>query len=138
MNKTTVFKLSFLFFIPIIFTNCDKNSTDCLLGIRPNLISKEMSTAVAFQQYNDNITFEMENTSTDNYYISDILIEGNLPPGINYKKFNSNGINFYGAPNTTGTYSFTVKIKARPNYSTDDSTEMCDNIASNNYSIKVD
>ncbi|WP_264543554.1 MULTISPECIES: hypothetical protein [Flavobacterium] len=97
-----------------------------------------MNTAVAFQQYNDNITFEMENTSTDNYYISDILIEGNLPPGINYKKFNSNGINFYGAPNTTGTYSFTVKIKARPNYSTDGSTEMCDNIASNNYSIKVD
>lgn len=138
MKKNTTFRLLFLFFILISFNNCDDKTTDCLFGIRPKLVSKEMNTAVAFQQFNDNITFEMENTSTDNYYISDILIEGNLPPGINYKKFNSNGINFYGAPNTTGAYSFTVKIKARPNYSTVGTTEMCDDIASNNYTIKVD
>lgn len=138
MKKNIIFRLSCLFFILISFTNCDENTTDCLLGIRPKLISKEMNPAVAFQQYNDNIIFEMENTNTDNYHISDIVIEGNLPPNINYKKFNSNAINFYGAPNTTGTYSFTVKIKAQPNYSDEGSDNMCENIASNNYTIIVD
>lgn len=96
-----------------------------------------MNPAVAFQQYNDNIYFEMANSNTDYYYISDIIIEGSLPPGINYKKFNSNAVNFYGAPNTKGTYSFTVKIKARPNYSENGSNEMCEDIASNNYTITV-
>ncbi len=138
MGKNIIFKLSSLFFILITFTNCDKNSTDCLLGIKPNLISKQMNTAVAFQQYSDNIYFEMANTSTDSYFISDIIIEGNLPPGINYKKFNSDGINFYGAPNTTGTYSFTVKIKVSPNFTTDGSNDMCEDTTSNNYKIVVD
>lgn len=138
MKTKTIFRSLYLFFLLITFTNCDENTTDCLLGIKPNLISKQMNTAVAFQQYSDNIYFEMANTSTDSYFISDIIIEGNLPPGINYKKFNSNGINFYGAPNTTGTYSFTVRIKVQPNYSNNGSTEMCDDMTSNNYTIKVE
>ncbi len=95
------------------FTNCVAVA-DCILGINPNLISKELNVGEAFHQYNDNLTFEMQHATTDDYFISGILIEGNFPPNINYDLLNNQTINFNGVPETKDTFEFTVQITVHP------------------------
>ena len=74
---------------------------------------------------------------TNNFYISDVLIKGNLPPNVNYSDL-GNTITFSGVPNVRGTYEFTVEITVKPHtYNEDGSDHMCSDTASKNYKITI-
>ncbi len=137
MKKNKTVKIIILFFLLISFINCE-TASDCIAGIKPNLISKELDVGAIFQHYNDTLTFEMINANTNDYLISEISVEGNLPPNINYNILNNSTINFSGIPNTKGTYAFTVKITVRPYiYNSDGTDDMCGNISSKKYKIII-
>jgi hypothetical protein len=137
MKKNKTVKSIILFFLLLSFTNCE-SVADCLLGINPNLISKELNVGEVFYQYNDNLTFEMQHANTDDYFISDILIEGNFPPNINYDLLNNQTINFSGVPETKGTFEFTVQITVHPYVkNADGSTNMCSDTSSKKYKIII-
>lgn len=137
MKKSKIVKIIFSFLLLLSFTNCD-SVADCILGINPKLISKELNVGEAFYQYNDNITFEMQHATTDDYFISDILIEGNIPPNITYTLLNNHTINFSGVPETKGTYEFTVQITVHPYVNNSDgSNDMCSETSSKKYKITI-
>jgi hypothetical protein len=137
MKKNKSAKVIILLLLAILLTNCDHIS-DCITAIKPNLISKVLNTGNVAQSYNDNITFEMANANDSDYLISDVSIDGTLPPNINYSVLNNNTIVFSGYPNTWGNYQFTVKITVRPyNYNPDGSDDMCGNVSSKKYEIII-
>lgn len=137
MKKNKTVKLIILFFLLLSFTNCE-SVAECVLEINPNLISKELNTCEVFHQYNDNVTFEMHNANTNDYLISDISFEGNLPPGINFTILNGHTINFSGVPDTLGTFEFTIKITVRPYVNNPDGgNNMCSDTSSKNYKIVI-
>ena len=78
----------------------------------------------------------MLNTSTDQYYISSVSIEGNLPPGLNYSIVNDK-VNFSGIPKASGTYEFTVSIKVTPLNDNDETENLCNSGASKKYKITI-
>ena len=109
---------------------------DCIKERRPDLISKELKAGPIFVTYNDNVSYEMLNTSTDQYYISSVSIEGNLPPGLNYSIVNDK-VNFSGIPKASGTYEFTVSIKVTPLNDNDETENLCNSGASKKYKITI-
>ena len=134
-NKTVT--ILFIFFFLVSFTGCE-TIADCLYRIEPNLISKELNVGTRYQSYNDNLTFEMIRANDDDYLISDVSIEGNLPPNISYSTSNNNTINFTGTPNVAGNYPFTVTITVHPYvYNEDGSDDLCGNKASKHYEIII-
>ena len=136
MKKIKTIQIIVLFYLLFSFSSCD-SVVDCLYGISPNLISKELNACDVYHQYNDNVTFEMLNTNTNDYVISDISFDGNLPPGINYSILD-NSINFTGVPDTKGTFEFTIKITVRPYVpNSDGSNNMCGDTSSKQYKIII-
>lgn len=136
MKINNVFKIIVLFFVLITFTNCN-SIIDCIAGLRPELIAKDLNPAAIHQNYNENITFEMQHGNTTDYFISDVVIKGNLPPHISYNE-SGNTINFSGVPDTRGTYEFSVEITIEPyTYNEDGSNNLCTDTASKNYKITV-
>src|SRR5689334_18631983 len=108
MKKNKAVKIITLFFLLITFSGCD-SIIDCVAGSRPDLVSKDLSIGTIHHSYTETITFEMLHEITDDFYISDVLIKGNLPPNVNYSDL-GNTITFSGVPNVRGTYEFTVEI----------------------------
>ncbi|TPG41548.1 hypothetical protein [Flavobacterium pectinovorum] len=137
MQKYKRSKIILLFFFLLSFTSCETVS-DCIVGIRPNLIAKELTAGIISIKYDDNITYEMLNTKTGEYGISSISIKDVLPPGINYSIVNNNKINFSGIPTTRGTYEFTISITVRPSTYNDDGTDdLCGDSTSKKYKIVI-
>jgi hypothetical protein len=137
MKKNKLSKIILLFFLLLSFTSCE-TIADCIIGIKPNLISKELNTGIIYNKYDDNVTYEMLNTKTGEYIISSISIKEPLPPGINYSIVYNNKVNFSGTPTTRGTYEFTVSITVRPSAYNDDGTDdLCGNTSSKKYKIII-
>lgn len=119
-----------------LFTGCE-TVADCIVGINPNLISKELAEGSVGKNYSDSLTFEMEHANNKDYYISDISIEGDLPPGI--EKFATyDTITFSGIPTNSGEFNFTVKITVDPYiYNSDGTDDLCGNVSLENYKIII-
>ena len=135
MKTNFITTISVLFSV-LIFSGCD-NVVDCISDIRPKLIAKELDNGRVLQQYSDDVEFEMNNAVTDDYYISEIKISGDLPPGITQAQSGSNTIHFSGKPRTTGTFNFTVKITVSGSDNTNGGDGTCSNVASKSYTIVV-
>lgn len=136
MKKSKAITLIISFFLLIIFSGCN-SIVDCIAGSRPDLVSKELSIGAIHQSYTETITFKMLHEITDDFYISDVLIKGNLPPNVTYSRLGRD-INFSGVPNVRGTYEFTVEITVKPyTYDEDGSDNMCSDTASKNYKITI-
>ena len=136
MKKNKAFKIITLFFLLITFTSCN-SIVDCVAGSRPDLVSKDLSIGTIHHSYNETITFEMLHEVTEDFYISNVSIKGNLPPNVNYSNL-SRDINFSGVPNVSGTYEFTVEITVKPyTYDEDGSDNMCSDTTSKNYKITI-
>jgi hypothetical protein len=137
MKTHFITKIALLFSV-IIFSGCD-NVIDCISDIRPELVAKELDNGRVYQQYSDDVEFEMNNAVTDDYYISEIKISGNLPPGISHAQSSSSTIRFSGKPRTTGTYNFTVKITVDTSVTSDSGSDgTCSNQTSKSYKIVVE
>jgi hypothetical protein len=136
IKKPSIFKIVILCSF-IIVTGCQE-VLDCIAGIKPNLIEKELATGSISQHYNDNVAFEMEHADTEDYFINDLSIEGNLPPGIG-NFITQNAITFNGMPTNTGEYEFIIKITVSPHTSNaDGSDDMCGNVSSKHYRIIIE
>lgn len=137
MKKNKPIKIISLVFLLLLFTNCE-TIIDCISRIEPRLISKELSAGTIYKNYNDNVSFEMVRANTSDYYISDISVEGNLPPNVNYKILSNGIIKFSGIPQAIGIYEFTISITVSPNVYNSDSTDgLCGDTASNKYRIII-
>ena len=112
---------------------------DCIVGIKPELVEKTFPNGNTFQHYHESITFNMHHAHTEDYFISEVSVEGELPPGVNYNLDNLRTIILDGNPNTSGTYNFTFKITVRPYiYNEDGSDDLCGNTAQSHYKIVID
>ncbi|WP_300569617.1 hypothetical protein [Flavobacterium sp.] len=136
MKKNKTFKIITLFFLLITFSGCD-SIIDCIAGIRPELVAKDLNVGINHHSYTETVTFEMLHDDTTDYYISDVLIKGNLPPNINYST-SGQVLTFNGVPNVTGTYEFTVEITVKPyTYNEDGGDNLCSSTATKNYKITI-
>ena len=112
---------------------------DCIVGIKPELVEKTFSNGNTFQHYRDIIAFNMKRADTEDYFISEVSVDGDLPPGINYSLENLRTIILDGNPNTRGTYNFRFKITVRPYiFNEDGGDNLCGNVAENDYTITID
>lgn len=137
MKKHIFSKVVILLVMILPFTSCE-TVLDCITGKKPNLISKELSTGSTYIGYNDNITFEMKKAKTEDYIISSVSIDGNLPSGINYSVVDNSKVNFKGTPNKSGTFEFTVTIYVRKSaYNEDEKDDLCENGSSQKYKIVI-
>jgi hypothetical protein len=110
---------------------------DCISRIKPVLLSKELIVGTVNKNYNNSVTFQMIRGNTDDYLISEVSMEGNLPPNIKYIKNNSS-LNFSGIASTPGIYEFTVIITVRPyTYNSDGTDDLCGDVASKKYKIII-
>jgi hypothetical protein len=136
IKKPLIFKIIILCSF-IIVTGC-QTIFDCIVGIKPDLISKELATGSAYHNYAENVIFEMEHADTGDYFITDLSIEGNLPPGIE-SSFTQNTITFIGIPTSPGEFEFTVKIIVSPyTPNSDETDDLCGNASSKQYKIIID
>jgi hypothetical protein len=111
---------------------------DCVIAIKPYLVSKELSNGIIGHSYDDSVTFEMQHADTDDYFISNIVIEGNFPQGLTYSLANGKTISFNGTPGSVGTFEFKVRITVRPYiYNSDGSDNLCGNVSTEDYKITV-
>lgn len=138
MKKYKTSKIILLFFLLLSFSGCETVS-DCIVAIKPHLISKELSAGTISKNYNDSVIFEMRHANTNDYMLSSVSIdEGKLPPGINYSVGNNDNIIFSGIPTAKGTYEFTLGISVRPyNYNEDGTDDLCGNYSSEKYKIII-
>lgn len=119
-------------------SSCESVS-DCILGIKPELVEKTFPNGNTFQHYHESIAFNMKHANTKDYFINEVSIEGKLPPGVNYSIDDLSTIILNGNPNTSGTYDFKFKITVRPYiYNEDGSDNLCGNVAENDYRITID
>lgn len=120
----------------MLFTNCE-TIMDCISRIKPDLLSKELYFGTVDKNYNDSVTFQMIRGNTDDYFISEVSIEGNLPPNIKYIQ-NNKSVIFSGIPTTPGIYEFTVTITVQPyTYNSDGTDDLCGDVASKKYKIII-
>ncbi|WP_291153540.1 putative Ig domain-containing protein [Flavobacterium sp. UBA7680] len=128
-------KIILFIFLLLTFISCE-HAVDCIKERKPNLISKELKTGSVFVMYNDNVTYEMLNTRTDEYRIDSASIEGNLPPGLNYS-INNHNVTLSGIPKKNGTYEFTVSITVTPLNDNDETDSLCESSTSKKYKITI-
>lgn len=118
-----------------IFTGCE-TIIDCITGINPKLVPKDLAYGHLNQRYSEDVVFEMDNASAGNYYIDGADIAGDLPPGISCSISGSDTIHFQGKPTKAGACRFKVKISVNSNLNNSDgSADMCNSVASKEYMI---
>jgi hypothetical protein len=111
---------------------------DCIIGTKPKLISNDLYNGHVAYNYEENILFEMGNGNTSDYFISDVSIQDNIPPGLDYVVTTTNTIKIFGTPTIAGTFDFGITIIVEPNnYNTDDSDQLCEDISTKRYQIVI-
>lgn len=134
-NNTTIYAAILLPFL-LLFSGCS-TLVECLRDISPVLNPKELISGMLYQNYNETITYEVKNANTANYHISELTLEGNFPPNLNYT-YTGDTITFSGLPNTTGTYEFTVKITVEPDITdTEGANNLCGTTDYETYKIVI-
>lgn len=135
MKESNFLKVLMLLFFSL--SSCDK-AVDCVLGIKPNLLFKDLKNGAVYDFYNDSMTFEMVNTNRSNFYISELSMDGSLPPNIKYELINDRTIDISGIPTNKGTYEFTFTIRVSENQPSSNGKDgMCTNISSEKYKIII-
>ena len=102
-------KSKITFLLPLIvftFLSCDEE-LECLFGLKPEINTKTISSAIVNQEYFDRITAEVDNAVNDDSFDYFFTITGDIPEGIDVIFF-PRSIEFRGAPEETGSFDFTV------------------------------
>ncbi|TXN35483.1 hypothetical protein FVB32_12955 [Flagellimonas hymeniacidonis] len=92
----------------LLFGGCDE-IFECIFNINPEIHNKQLLIGFVGERYSDIVTAEISNEVNDNDYDYFFDVIGELPPGIFYD-FNRRSVEFFGTPEETGTYRFTVEL----------------------------
>lgn len=126
----------FLAVIISSFYGCDE-IYECVFNVNPEIHNKQLLVGFVDERYYDIVTAEVSNDVFDNDYDYFFDIIGELPPGI-FFDINRRSVEFYGFPEETGTYRFTVELSVESyDYEGYDRSPTCSEYTSRDFTIQV-
>ena len=93
-----------------------QNAGACAQGIEPFFVNKTLTQASKFQEYNETIEIKISNAPNEEYFISEIKIDGDFPEGIEYDVYSnfSLTIKLSGIATVSGNFEFEIKATVLP------------------------
>ena len=96
-----------------VLAGCDDldEALDCIDGDRPAFSRTSLPSPVLNELYRAEVTVSIENTSDDDEFGYEFAIEGELPPGIDWRVEQLRTVVFEGTPIELGTWMPTLGVR---------------------------